>query len=162
MLAIVMAASLLPSPLLAQRKAADHAATLAQVTPETVGMSSERLARIDEAVRQAIERRETPGAVVLVARRGQVVYRKAFGDRAIEPQREAMTVDTIFDLASLTKVVATTTSIMMLVERGKLSLADPVSLYIPEFAQNGKGRVTIEQVMTHRAGLPPDNEIASA
>src|SRR5689334_2737170 len=162
MLAIVMAASVLPSPSsFAQRKAAaDHAATLTQVAPESVGMSGERLARIDEAVRASIERKETPGAVVLVARRGRVVYRKAFGDRAIEPQREAMTVDTIFDLASLTKVVATTTSIMMLVERGRLSLADPVSLYIPEFAQNGKERITIEQVMTHRAGLPPDNEIA--
>ncbi|HJQ25471.1 MAG TPA: serine hydrolase, partial [Blastocatellia bacterium] len=123
-------------------------------------MSSERLSRIDEAVRASIERKETPGAVVLVARRGRVVYRKAFGDRAIQPQREAMTVDTIFDLASLTKVVATTTSIMMLVERGRLSLADPVSLYIPEFGANGKDRVTIEQLMTHRAGLPPDNEIA--
>ncbi|MFL6212798.1 MAG: exo-beta-N-acetylmuramidase NamZ domain-containing protein [Blastocatellia bacterium] len=157
----ILIATLLPFPLLAQRKAAaDHASTLTQAAPEAVGMSSERLARIDEAVRESIERKETPGAVVLVARRGRVVYRKAFGDRAIEPQREAMTVDTIFDLASLTKVVATTTAIMMLVERGKLSLADPVSLYIPEFAANGKERVTIEQVMTHRAGLVPDNEIA--
>jgi uncharacterized protein YbbC (DUF1343 family)/CubicO group peptidase (beta-lactamase class C family) len=162
MLVIVMAASVLPSPWsFAQRKAAaDHAATLTQVAPESAGMSGERLARIDEAVRAAIERKETPGAVVLVARRGRVVYRKAFGDRAIEPQREAMTVDTIFDLASLTKVVATTTAIMILVERGRLSLADPVSLYIPEFAANGKERITIEQVMTHRAGLVPDNEIA--
>src|SRR5205085_2022624 len=122
--------------------------------------SGERLARIDEAVRAAIERKEAPGAVVLVGRRGRVVYRKAFGDRALLPRREAMTVDTIFDLASLTKVVATTTAVMMLVERGKLSLADPVSLYIPEFGANGKDRVTIEQLMTHRAGLPPDNEIA--
>src|SRR4029079_5531228 len=98
--------------------------------------------------------------VVLVARKGRVVYRKAFGDRAIEPQREPMTVDTIFDLASLTKVAATATSIMILVERGKVSLADPVALYIPEFGKNGKERITIEQLMTHRAGLPPDNEIA--
>jgi uncharacterized protein YbbC (DUF1343 family)/CubicO group peptidase (beta-lactamase class C family) len=146
---------LLPSTLLAQR-----ATNLTPATPESVGMSSERLAKIDEAVLESIARKDTPGAVVLVARKGRVVYRKAFGDRAIEPKREPMTVDTIFDLASLTKIVATTTSMMILVERGKLSLADPVALYIPEFGKFGKDRITIEQLMTHRAGLPPDNEIA--
>lgn len=123
-------------------------------------MSGERLAKIDEAVLASIERKETPGAVVLVARKGRIVYRKAFGDRAIEPKREPMTIDTIFDLASLTKIVATATSMMILVERGKVSLADPVALYIPEFGKNGKERITVEQLMTHRAGLPPDNEIA--
>ena len=123
-------------------------------------MSTERLAKIDEAVLASIDHNETPGAVVLVARKGRIVYRKAFGNRAIEPTREVMTVDTIFDLASLTKIVATATSIMILVERGKVSLADPVALYIPEFGKNGKERITVEQLMTHRAGLPPDNEIA--
>jgi uncharacterized protein YbbC (DUF1343 family) len=123
-------------------------------------MSSEHLTKIGEAVLESIARKDTPGAVVLVARKGRVVYRKAFGDRAIEPTREPMTVDTIFDLASLTKIVATTTSMMILVERGKVSLADPVALYIPEFGKFGKERITIEQLMTHRAGLPPDNEIA--
>jgi len=133
---------------------------LTAATPESVGMSSERLAKIDEAVLASIERKETPGAVVLVGRKGRIVYRKAFGDRAIEPKREAITLDTIFDLASLTKIVATATSMMILVERGKVSLADPVAMYIPEFAKNGKERITVEQLMTHRAGLPPDNEIA--
>src|ERR1700742_4866650 len=91
------------SSLFAQRKAATRPpSSLEQVAPETVGMSGERLARIDEAVQAAIERKDTPGAVVLVGRKGRIVYRKAFGDRAIEPQRETMTVDTIFDLASLT------------------------------------------------------------
>ena len=133
---------------------------LNEASPESVGMSSSRLAKIDEAVLESISRKETPGAVVLVGRKGRVVYRKAFGDRAIEPKREPMTVDTIFDLASLTKIVATATSIMILVERGKVSLADPVALYIPEFGKFGKERITVEQLMTHRAGLPPDNEIA--
>ena len=123
-------------------------------------MSGERLARIDEAVRGSIERKETPGAVVLTARRGRVVYNKAFGDRAVMPQREGMTLDTIFDLASLTKVVATATSIMILVERGKISLSDPVALYIPQFGRFGKERITVEHLLTHRAGLPPDNEIS--
>ena len=155
-LALAVLLSLLGAQATAQRAARQAA----QATPESVGMSSERLARIDEAALQSIERKETPGAVVLVGRRGRVVYRKAFGDRAVTPKREPMTPDTIFDLASLTKIVATATSIMILVERGKVSLADPVSLYIPEFAANGKERITVEQLMTHRAGLPPDNEIA--
>jgi len=146
---------LLPSTLLAQR-----ANLLTTTTPESVGMSSEHLTKIGEAVLESIARKDTPGAVVLVARKGRIVYRKAFGDRAIEPKREPMTVDTIFDLASLTKIVATATSMMILVERGKVSLADPVALYIPEFGKFGKERITIEQLMTHRAGLPPDNEIA--
>jgi uncharacterized protein YbbC (DUF1343 family)/CubicO group peptidase (beta-lactamase class C family) len=128
--------------------------------PESVGMSSERLNQIDQAVREAIERKETPGAVVLVARRGRIVYRKAFGHRALEPRPEPMTVDTIFDLASLTKVVATATSIMILVERGKLSLSDPVAIHIPEFGRFGKERITVEQLLTHRAGFPPDNDIS--
>jgi uncharacterized protein YbbC (DUF1343 family)/CubicO group peptidase (beta-lactamase class C family) len=145
---------LVPPTLLAQRTN-----RLTPAPPESVGMSNERLSKIDEAVLESIARKDTPGAVVLVARKGRIVYRKAFGDRAIEPTREPMTVDTIFDLASLTKIVATATSMMILVERGKVSLADPVALYIPEFAKFGKERVTIEQLMTHRAGLPPDNEI---
>ena len=150
---------LLPLTLFAQHNARS-APTLSPTAPESVGMSSARLMKIDEAVRESIARKETPGAVVLVARKGRIVYRKAFGDRALEPKREPMTVDTIFDLASLTKVVATATSIMILVEQGKVSLADPVALYIPEFGKFGKERITVEQLMTHRAGLPPDNEIA--
>ncbi|HEX8091709.1 MAG TPA: serine hydrolase domain-containing protein, partial [Blastocatellia bacterium] len=161
--------SLLPAPLFAaqpfaqrgvKRGANDAPGRLAQAAPESVGMSSGRLAKIDEAVLASVEREETPGAAVLVARQGRVVYRKAFGSRATSPAREPMTLDTIFDLASLTKVIATATSIMILVERGKVSLADPVALYIPEFGKGGKERVTVEQLMTHRAGLPPDNEIA--
>jgi uncharacterized protein YbbC (DUF1343 family)/CubicO group peptidase (beta-lactamase class C family) len=154
-ISIVSLVLLISSPLPAQDKK-----RLTLTAPESLGMSSERLAKIDEAVLESIARKDTPGAVVLVARKGRIVYRKAFGDRAIEPKREAMTIDTIFDLASLTKIVATTTSVMILVERGKLSLADPVALYISEFGKFGKERITIEQSMTHRAGLPPDNEIA--
>ncbi len=144
----------------ANRTAEKPAARLVEASPESVGMSSERLARIDVAVRDSIDRKETPGAVVVVGRKGRIVYRKAFGDRALIPKREPMTLDTIFDLASLTKVVATATSIMILVERGKLSLADPVALHIPEFGKRGKERVTIEQLLTHRAGFVPDNDIS--
>src|SRR6266699_6654185 len=133
---------------------------LPAAAPAAVGISPVQLAHIREAVETEIARKQLPGAVVLVGRQGKVVWRRAYGHRALEPQTETMTVDTIFDLASLTKIVATATSIMILVERGKVSLADPVALYIPEFGKNGKERVTVEQLMTHRAGLPPDNEIA--
>ncbi len=154
-------ASVLPVTLSAQRKTQPSAspATLATATPEAVGMSGARLAQLDEVVNAAIQRKETPGAVVLVGRKGKVVYRKAFGNRALEPEREAMTLETIFDLASLTKVVATATSIMILVEQGKVRLADPVWRYIPEFNQAGKASVTVEQLLTHRAGFVPDNSI---
>lgn len=124
-------------------------------TPTTV-----HLAAIDSIVQQAIHDEEIPGAVVLVWHNGAVVYRKAFGHRSLEPRREAMTVDTIFDLASLTKVVATTTAVMQLVEGGKVRLNDPVANYLPEFAQNGKEDVTVRDLMTHFSGLPPDLDLA--
>jgi uncharacterized protein YbbC (DUF1343 family) len=130
------------------------------VAPEVVGMSRQRLGHIDEVVREAIARRELPGAVILVGRQGRIVYWRAFGHRALEPAPIPMTRDTVFDLASLTKVVATATSVMILVERGKIRLSDPVARYIPEFAQNGKGRITIEHLLQHRGGLIADNDLA--
>jgi uncharacterized protein YbbC (DUF1343 family)/CubicO group peptidase (beta-lactamase class C family) len=135
------------------------AANLPVAAPASVGMSAERLARIDAVAAEAIARKETPGAVVLAARRGRIVWRKAYGARAIEPQREVMTTDTIFDAASLTKVVATATSIMILVERGQVRLNDPVSRYLPEVRDGGRERVTIEQLLTHRAGYAPDFDL---
>src|SRR5262245_17088333 len=98
-----------------------HAA-LAQLQiakPELVGVSAQRLVQMDAVIEEEIANKHLPGAVVLVGRNGRVVWRKSYGSRALEPVREAMTPDTIFDLASLTKVVATATSIMILVERGK-------------------------------------------
>jgi uncharacterized protein YbbC (DUF1343 family)/CubicO group peptidase (beta-lactamase class C family) len=136
------------------------AANLPVATPASVGMSAERLARIEAAVEEAIARKETPGAVVLAARRGRIVWRQAYGARAVEPAREAMTTDTIFDAASLTKVVATATSIMILVERGKVRLNDPVSRYLPEVKDGGRERITIEQLLTHRAGYAPDFDLS--
>ncbi|MFB3905488.1 MAG: serine hydrolase domain-containing protein [Acidobacteriota bacterium] len=122
-------------------------------------MSVERLGKVDSVIREAIERGETPGAVVLIAHRGSVVYRKAFGHRALVPAPEPMTEDTIFDAASLTKVLATATSIMILVEDGKLSFTDTVTGYIPEFAQNDKGKVTVLNLLTHYSGLRPDLDL---
>src|SRR5262245_49035995 len=127
--------------------------------PVAVGMSPTRLAHLDEIIEAEIAKKQLPGAVVIVGRKGKVVWRRAYGNRAIEPAPEPMTVDTIFDLASLTKVVATATSMMILVERGLVRLGDPVSRYIPEFGESGKKNITVEQLLTHRSGLIADNDV---
>ena len=127
--------------------------------PETVSVSSVALARMDSVIADEIAQRRLPGAVVLVGRKERVIWQKTYGSRAVEPAREVMTMDTIFDVASLTKVVATATSIMMLVERGKLRLSDPVSLYIPELKGEGRESITIEQLLIHRSGYAPDFDL---
>jgi len=114
---------------------------------------------LDNIVQSSIDNHEAPGAVLLVGHDGKVVYRKAFGNRSLEPKVEAMTTDTIFDLASLTKVIATTTAVMQLEEQGRIKLNDPVAKYIPEFAQNGKGDITIRDLLTHYSGLRPDIDL---
>ncbi|NIO09148.1 MAG: serine hydrolase, partial [Deltaproteobacteria bacterium] len=96
-----------------------------------------------------------PGAVVLIGNLGKVVYRQAFGHRAIEPEKLPMTVDTIFDVGSLTKVIATTTALMQLMEKGKLCIEDPVAKYWPEFKAKGKGEITVRELLTHCSGLRP-------
>lgn len=98
----------------------------------------------------------------MVGHDGQVIYRKAYGSRSLEPRREPMTLDTIFDLASLTKVIVTTTAVMQLVEQGKVRLNDPVAKYLPEFAQNGKADITVRQLLTHYSGLEPDLDLKTA
>lgn len=132
---------------------------LPSAAPATLGMSAERLARMDQAIQASIANKELPGAVVLIARHGRIAWRKAYGSRAVEPQREAMTLDTIFDLASLTKIVATATSIMILIEQGKVRLADPVVQFIPEMKGAGRDAITIEQLLTHVAGFAPDFDL---
>lgn len=120
---------------------------------------SPNLAVLDPIVQAAIQNHEVPGAVLLIGHDGRVTYRKAFGNRSIEPTRTPMTVDTVFDIASLTKVVATTTAVMQLVEKGKVRLNDPVVKYIPEFGQNGKTDITVRDLLTHYSGLPPDLDL---
>ncbi len=117
-------------------------------------------APIATIVGDEIAARHVPGAVVLVGARGRIVYEHAFGDRAITPVRAPMTADTIFDVASLTKVVATTTAVMQLVEGGKLALDAPVASYWPAFAGAGKERITVRQLLTHHSGLRADLDLA--
>jgi CubicO group peptidase (beta-lactamase class C family) len=118
------------------------------------------LAKIDAAVDAAIERNDCPGAVVLIVHGDAVVFRKAYGSRALKPGKAAMTVDTVFDMASLTKPVATGTSVMLLIERGKLKRGDLVSAHWPEFAADGKEKITVEHLLLHTSGLIADNPIA--
>jgi uncharacterized protein YbbC (DUF1343 family)/CubicO group peptidase (beta-lactamase class C family) len=111
------------------------------------------LSGLDAIVGQSIEKDEIPGAVVVVGRRGRIIFRKAYGSRALVPAREKMTADTIFDMASLTKSMATAPSVLLLVEQGKVRLNDPVARYVPEFGPNGKEQVTVRQILTHTSGL---------
>ncbi|HEX5704416.1 MAG TPA: exo-beta-N-acetylmuramidase NamZ domain-containing protein [Pyrinomonadaceae bacterium] len=127
--------------------------------PAVAGVATDRLARIDAVVAESIKNKELPGAVVVASHRGRVVWRKAYGSRAVEPQREAMTTDTMFDLASLTKVVATATSIMILVERGEVRLSDPAVKFIPEMRGGGRDAITIAQLLTHVSGFQPDFDL---
>jgi uncharacterized protein YbbC (DUF1343 family) len=124
--------------------------------PLTLEPDARRFARIDTVARQEIAAGHFPGAVVLVGQKGKIVYRQAFGSRAILPRRQPMTADTIFDIASLTKVVATTTAIMQLADSGRVRLDTPAAAYWPAFAQNGKQGITLRQLLTHTSGLRAD------
>jgi uncharacterized protein YbbC (DUF1343 family)/CubicO group peptidase (beta-lactamase class C family) len=117
---------------------------------------------IDAIMNAAVARGTIPGGVVLIGHNGKVVYRKAYGMRSLEPDKEAMTVDTIFDLASLTKCIATATSVMKLVQEGKVRLNEPVAAYLPEFAKNGKRDITVRELLTHFSGLTEDLDLKTA
>jgi uncharacterized protein YbbC (DUF1343 family)/CubicO group peptidase (beta-lactamase class C family) len=120
------------------------------------------VAKISEAVEQAIRETKIPGCVVEIGRRDSVLFERAYGDRQIQPFREPMTVDTLFDLASITKPMATAASLMVLVDRGLVSLDDDASKYIPELKNFGKDDITIRQIMTHTAGLRADTPLDDA
>jgi len=128
-------------------------------SPKAVHLSAARLAFIDEVVQEGLDRGRMPGCVVLVGRSDGVAFLKAYGFRQLKPEPSPMKPDTVFDLASLTKPIATGTCIMRLIEEGRLQLSDPVAKYIPAFAANGKEQITIEQLLIHQSGLIPDNSI---
>jgi uncharacterized protein YbbC (DUF1343 family)/CubicO group peptidase (beta-lactamase class C family) len=116
------------------------------------------LRQLGGAIDDAIARGDAPGAVVWVERAGQA-YSEVFGHRAVAPAREPMTADTIFDAASLTKVIATTTAVMALVEEERVKLDVPVKTYLPEFTGDGRDAVTVKQLLTHTSGLRPDTDL---
>jgi uncharacterized protein YbbC (DUF1343 family)/CubicO group peptidase (beta-lactamase class C family) len=134
----------------------------AQTAKAADPVNTRKLDAIETLVREDIAQKRLPGAVVLVGLRNRVLYQKAIGDRATLPGREPMTLDTIFDVASLTKVVATTTSVMLLVEEGRIRLSDRVSTFVPGFERYGKRDITIRHLLTHMSGLRPDVDLADA
>ncbi len=117
--------------------------------------------RVDALIEQAVKEGAIPGAVVVAGHEGKILHRKAYGYRSLQPQREAMTLDTIFDCASLTKVVATAPAILQLVEQGKVRLGDRVTAYLPEFA-GGQPAILVRDLLTHFSGLRPDLDLEPA
>lgn len=131
------------------------AAASAQTFPRAADLDALTL---DKLMDQAVREDKIPGAVLLVGHDGRVIYRKAYGYRALTPAKEPMTIDTIFDIASLTKIVATTSGLMKLFEEGRIGIDDPVTRYLPEF-QGGHSPITIRDLMTHFSGLRPDLDL---
>jgi serine-type D-Ala-D-Ala carboxypeptidase len=126
----------------------------------TIQLSYRSLASIDDIVGDEIKAERIPGAVIEIGQKEGILYRRAFGDRETQPERLPMTLDTIFDLASLTKVVATSVAVMQLEERHKIDLDAPVTRYWPAFGRNGKGTITVRELLTHYSGLPADLNLA--
>lgn len=132
---------------------------LPAAAPADVGLDAAKLAQIDAVMQASVEKGQPPGAVVIVVRQGKIAYRKAYGLRSKQPAEGRMTVDTVFDMASLTKPIATATSVMILLEQGKLKLADYVARHLPDFGRNGKEAITIEHLLLHTSGFIADNPV---
>ena len=138
----------------------DGHARIPHVSPESVGMSASRLARIDEVMRRGISAGGFPGGAVIVGRRGAIVWERGYGNL---DWRSGVPVDaerTMYDLASLTKVVATTAAAMVLADRGKLRLDEPVVRYLPAFGGGSRDEITIRDLLTHRSGLPAGRNLS--
>ena len=137
------------------------AATLREDSPVTVGFDSMKLVRLDSLIQRAIGDSAFPGAQLLVARDGSVVYNKAFGRLEYSPASRAVDKATMYDLASLTKVVATTSAILRLYEENCLRLEDSVVWYLPEFGNHGKEGITVRNLLMHNSGLPAFKKLYS-
>ena len=140
---------------------------LQKVSPESVGMCSERLQLADSVINQAIAKSEIPGAVLAVVRGDKIAYLKAYGNKQVYPDTVKMTENTIFDLASVSKCVGTTLSFLQLVENGKVRLTDPVEMYIPGFQQwvdpetGRKTSIRVQDLLSHSSGILPYINTAS-
>ncbi|MFX1739178.1 DUF1343 domain-containing protein [Paraburkholderia sp. A1RI_3L] len=143
-----------PPATTATREAAPPALTASASSPADFDAATRT--QLAQIVAGQIAAHRVPGAVVVAGDATHIALHEAYGDRMVTPEREPMTEDTVFDLASLTKVIATTTAVMQLVERGRLELDQPVAHYWPAFAAGGKDAITVRQLLTHTSGLPPD------
>src|SRR5688572_15355437 len=131
--------------------------------PAEVGMDGDRLVLIDRAVKQGVAAGGFPGAAVVVGRSGAIVWEKGYGSADWGFGKPAVDArSTMYDIASITKVVATTAAAMVLYDRGKLKLDAPVGRYLPEFRRGDKARVTVRDLLTHRSGLPAGRSLRSA
>jgi len=149
--------------LLASLLALGDTTVLRQRPPAEVGMDADRLVLIDRAVKQGLAAGGFPGAAVVVGRGGAIVWEKGYGSS--DWGFGLPTVDarsTLYDVASLTKVVATSAAAMVLYDRGKLKLDAPVGRYLPEFRRGDKAKVTVRDLLTHRSGLPAGRDLRSA
>ena len=129
------------------------------VAPADANFDEAKLAKIDELVAAALKNKQLPGCVVVIGRAGKVVLKKAYGNKRLQPTLEPMTTDTVFDLASLTKPIATATSAMILLDQKKIALDDPIAKYLPELAAKDDAP-TIEHLLMHTAGYIADNNIS--
>lgn len=150
-------AAMRPWPALGSLQPAQGVVALSEGKPEDAGMSSDRLEDVFARIQLRVNDGWFPGATALVARHGAIVGHRAFGSKA-PGAKEDVTLDTLFDLESMTKVLSTATSAMILVQQGKLSLNDKVAKYLPDFAANGKESVTVRDMLCYSAGLPVDNQ----
>ena len=168
--AALLALSLSLPFLLSFRNVAEEPASSAQATPASgQPQSTPIFSPVSAAINTAIAQKKLPGAVLLVGHNGKIVFEQAYGVRKLagEPgpgmfvnlAAEPMTIDTIFDMASLTKCLATATAVMQLYETGKVDVDAPVVRYLPEFGVNGKEKVTVRELLTHYSGLPPDVDL---
>jgi uncharacterized protein YbbC (DUF1343 family) len=133
---------------------------LPMVSPKQLGFDEKRLERVEQLAQQGIQEGKMPGCVICFGRQGKIAYLRAFGNKEVQPESQAMTVDTVFDMASITKPVATGTSIMKLVEDGRLRLGAKVVDFFPDFGVNGKDTITIQDLLIHQSGLIPDNPLS--
>lgn len=141
------------------RRSLFSGAVMASLVLAAPVFAGEKLSAIDDVVNASIKKAELPGAVVLVLHKNEIVYRKAHGHRVRQPEPTLMTEDTVFDLASLTKPIATALAIMLLVEDGKLSVNDPIAKHLPGFARKETEGITIAQLLTHTGGFIADNAL---
>ena len=142
------------------RMVAQEASSRSSVAEESSRMTVDHLGQINDLITTGISEGKMPGCVVCVGRKDEILLLKAYGNKRLEPSIEPMTVDTVFDMASITKPVATATSIMQLIEQGKLSPSDKVASIFPAFAQNDKETITVQDLLLHRSGLIPDNAMS--
>jgi CubicO group peptidase (beta-lactamase class C family) len=136
-----------------------HGDGLPAANPTSVGMSVERLEKIDHVIERGIKAGGYPGAAVVVGRRGSAVWEKGFGHLGWNASDPDVTANTIYDLASLTKVVGTTTAVMLLYDENKIQLDEPVKTYLPEFSGGNKDLVTVRMLLEHRSGLPAGRDL---